>query len=375
MEKFSVLVPDGESEFALFAMHGFMNKPHLKINVLANNPWVPARFSRQCHKFIYHPPQADYHQRLETVLWVVKETGADVLLPTGIEGIKFAGSVRSELSEVIAVAPVPEPEAFDLVNNKWRLAQFMAEQGIAGPPTIFASMDAAFDQQLRAMKFPILAKPYMAWGGEGIRRFETLAEFENFVAEYGPERFRNRYIIQTFLNGYVVGLNILSRQGQILAHTMQRGIIPNTTKWAAAAAIRFIQHEGVLETAQKLLAALKWNGFGNLDMFFDTDDRQVKILEVNSRFWGSLRGSYVAGVNFPYLACLAGLNIPFDSPTYELAQYVHPKTALKVGLSKLLGKQQNEFAFDETGLKYLLRDPVAEAARAFYQETASDQWQ
>ncbi len=375
MEQISVLIPDGESEFALFALHGFMSMPHVKVFVLSNQSWVPARFSRQCSKFFYRPTGRDPEKRLAAVSEIVAETGAKVLLPVGIDWIEFAGANRQALNQVMAVVPVPEPEAFKTVNNKWLLAQFMEAHGVAGPPTMLGELNDDFEAKLQAMRFPILAKPYMAWGGEGIRRFDTLAEFEAFLAEYGRERFNNRYIIQSFLNGYVVGLNILGQEGKILAHTMQRGIIPNTQKWAAAAAIRFIRQEGVLEAAQKLLAALNWSGFGNLDMFFDSDDNQIKILEVNSRFWGSLRGSYVAGVNFPYLACLAGLNIPFDSPSYELAQYVHPKTAIKVGLSRLLGKNEKEFAFNETGLKYLLYDPLAEAARALYQETADDQWQ
>jgi predicted ATP-grasp superfamily ATP-dependent carboligase len=356
-------------------MHGFMNMPDVKVYVLSNNPWVQARFSRQCQKFFYRPNSRDPVERLAAVAEIVKKTGVKALLPVGIDWIEFAGVNRAALSQVIAVAPVPEPEAFKTANNKWLLSQFMQASGVAGPPTILGELNADFECKLQGMRFPILVKPYMAWGGEGIRRFDTIAEFEAFLTEYGRECFNNRYIIQTFLNGYVVGLNILCKEGKILAHTMQRGIIPNTQKWAAAAAIQFVRQEGVLETAQKLLTALNWSGFGNLDMFFDTDDNQVKILEVNSRFWGSLRGSYVAGVNFPYLACLAALNIPFDSPTYQLAQYVHPKTALKMSLSKLLGKNQKEFAFNETGLKYLLRDPLAEAARALYQATAGDKWQ
>ena len=306
---------------------------------------------------------------------IAREAHIDVLLPVGVDWIEFAGVMHAPLSQAMAVVPVPEPEAFKTVNNKWSLAQFMQAHDVPGPPTILGTLDDNFEQQLHALKFPILTKPITAWGGEGIRRFETLPEFEAFLAEYGHERFKNRYILQSFLTGYVIGLNVLCQEGKILAHTMQRGFIPNSQKWAAAAAIRFVWQEGVLEAAEKLLTALKWSGFSNIDMFYDTTDNQVKILEVNSRFWGSLRGSYVAGVNFPYLACLAAHDVPFSCPKYELAQYIHPKTAIKEGLSKLLGKGQNNFTFNETGLKFLLSDPFAETARAFLQETAGDKWQ
>ena len=155
----------------------------------------------------------------------------------------------------------------------------------------------------------------------------------------------------------------------MLATTMQRGIIPNTQKYAAAGAIRFIKEEKFMAIAQRLVTALKWSGFANLDTLYDSEDDQLKILEINARFWGSLRGSLVAGVSFPYLACLAALNIPFPMPDYQLAKYIHPKTAVREGMAKLLGRSpKSEFAFQDTGLRFLAADPIAEAMRVFRQE-------
>jgi len=77
----------------------------------------------------------------------------------------------------------------------------------------------------------------------------------------------------------------------------------------------------------------------------------------------------VAGVSFPYLACLAALNIPFSVPDYQLAQYIHPKTAVREGMAKLFGKNsKNKFVFQETGLRFLVADPLAETIRVFRQE-------
>jgi len=375
MEKISVLIPDGESDFALFVMHGFIGVPNVTLTVLSNDRWAPARFSRHCYRFLYRQIGADSQERFEAISQIVKETGVDVLLPVETDWIEFAGTMRQSLPQLLAVTPIPEPETYRIVNDKWLLAQFMQEHQVPGPPTVLGTLDDDFEQQLRTIEFPVLTKPVTAWGGEGIRRFESLPQLQAFLEEYDQERFRNRYIVQSFLPGYVIGLNVLCREGSILAYTMQRGTIPNPQQWAAAAAIRFIRQEGVLETAQRLLTALNWSGFGNIDMFYDTSDGQVKILEFNARFWGSLRGSYVAGVSFPYLACLAALDIPFQVPDYRLAQYIHPKTAIKEGTLKLLRKSQHDFTFSETGLKFLLNDPLAETIRALRQQFSSERWQ
>ena len=151
--------------------------------------------------------------------------------------------------------------------------------------------------------------------------------------------------------------------------TMQKGIIPNTQKFAAAGGIKFIHEERFFSIAQRLVSTLGWTGFANIDTLHDYRDDQLKILEINARFWGSLRGSLVAGVSFPYLACLAALDIPFQIPDYNQVYYIHSKTALRQGLLKLLGpSRENGVSFWETGLRFVFSDPLAEVLRAFRQE-------
>jgi hypothetical protein len=50
-------------------------------------------------------------------------------------------------------------------------------------------------------------------------------------------------------------------------------------------------------------------------------------------------------------------------------RYFHSKTALREGLARLRGKNREQnLTFGETGLKFLLADPLAETLRAFGQE-------
>jgi predicted ATP-grasp superfamily ATP-dependent carboligase len=370
---FSVLIPDGESEFALFAIHGFIDFSQVKLYVLSNQRWAPARFSRYCHKFIFKKFGDEANERFDAVADVVRQNQIDVILPIEMDWIAPYDARRQALSELTAIAPVLDSKSFELTNNKWSLFKLLQAHDIPVPPTVLCTFDNDFEQQIQQLEFPVLIKPVTAWGGEGIRRFDSISQLQEFLAQCDPEKIKDRYIVQSFLTGYVVGLNILCREGELLACTMQRGFIPNPQKYAAAAAIRFIENKDVLETGKKLAAALKYNGVANADMFCDTQDNQIKILELNTRFWGSLRGSFIAGVSFPYLACLAALDIPFPVPDYALTRYIHPKTALKERVLRVLRRGRYEkFPFEETGLKYMLADPVAESLRAVRQQLSSD---
>jgi predicted ATP-grasp superfamily ATP-dependent carboligase len=373
---FSVLIPDGESDFALFVMHGFIDFPQVKLYVLSNQRWAPARFSRYCHKYIFKEFGTDVSERFGTIAEIVRRNSIDVVLPIEMEWIAPQDARRHALSELVPIAPVLDSKSFEVANNKWLLFKLMQDHGIPTIPTVLCTLDNDLEQQIRHLEFPVLIKPVTAWGGEGIRRFDNMSQLQEFLGQCDSERIKNSYIAQSLLTGYVIGLNILCREGQMLAYTMQRGFIPNPQKYAAAAAIQFIKREETLETGRKLTSALKYNGVANIDMFYDTRENQVKILEVNARFWGSLRGSYVAGVSFPYLACLAALDIPFSAPDYELTRYIHPKTALKEGILKVLGKSQYEkFPLEETGLHYMLADPIAETLRALRQQLSGDREQ
>jgi len=367
-ESFSVLIPDGESEFALFVVHCLAPFP-VKLHVLSEERWSPIRFSRYCHTYTFKQTGPDEESRLNAVADIVKKNKTDVFLPTETKWISFAIANQETLSAFVAVAPLPDPKSFEIANNKWLLAQFLEENQIPGPPTILVTYDDLFEKKLQDIEFPVLLKPVTAWGGEGIERFDDSSNLRYYLEQQHPERTKGRFIVQSLLPGFVVGVNILSRRGKMLAMTMQRGIVPNTQKYAAAGAIKLIREDKFSAVVQELISALGWSGFANVDTLYDNRDNQLKILEMNARFWGSLRGSLLAGVSFPYLACLAALDIPFPMPDYEFGHYFHSKTALREGLLRLLGKsRESDFAFRETGLRFLLADPIAEAMRAFRQE-------
>lgn len=369
---FSVLIPDGESEFALFVMHCLAPYRNVRVHVLSGERWAPPRLSRYCKSYTHWPNGTDDWARLDTIEQVVHKQQIDVLLPTESKWISFVVAHREALSKCVAIVPLPDPAALQVANNKWLLARFLDEHHIPGPPTVLVTYDQAFERQIQEMVFPVLLKPVSAWGGEGIERFERRDDLLRYLEHTDPEQIREHFIVQTMLQGFVVGVNILAREGRMLATTMQRGMIPNTTRYAAAGAIRFVKDARFAAIVQELVTTLRWSGFANLDTFYDSEDDQLKILEINARFWGSLRGSSVAGVSFPYLACLAALGVPFPLPDYELVRYFHPKTALREGVLRLLGKNREEhFGLKESGLQYLLADPLAEMMRALRQASSS----
>jgi glutathione synthase/RimK-type ligase-like ATP-grasp enzyme len=364
---FSVLIPDGESGFALFAAHCLSYFSNVKIYVLSKERWSSIRFSRYCHSYTFEPVTDDA-THLEGISKLVSKNKIDVLLPTDTKELYFALANKEVLASMAALAPLPDPKAFEIANNKWLLSQFLEENQIPGPPSILVNDNHEFAARLKDLEFPVLLKPMTSRDGKGIKQFDTPSDLMHFLDQQRPDTIRNRFIVQGFLSGSDVDLNFLSRDGEMLALTIQQAIIPNRRKYGAAGAIRFIQNEKFSAVARKLVAGLAWSGFANVDTICD-DNNNLRIVDINARFWGSVRGSLAVGVSFPYLACLAALDIPFPMPNYEPIRYFHPQTALREEILGILGRsQERNITFRESGFKFFLTDPIGEIIRVYYQE-------
>lgn len=366
-EPFSVLIPDGESGFALFAAHCLSYFSNIKIHVLSKERWSPIRFSRYCHSYTFEPT-ADDAAHFDSISRLVSKNKIDVLLPTDTKDIYFMLANNDALVNIVALAPLPDLKAFEIANNKWLLAQFLEENQIPGPPSILVDFSREFKEKLRVLEFPVLLKPITSRDGNGIERFETPSDLIRHLDCQQPEKMRGRFIVQGFLSGSDVDLNFLSQEGKMLALTIQQAIIPNTKKYAAAGAIEFIKNEKFFRVAEKLVTGLTWSGYANVDTICDKDNN-LRIVDINARFWGSVRGSMAAGVSFPYLACLAALNIPFPEPDYDAIRYFHPKTAIREAMLNIIGKSRHHrITFRESGLEFFLTDPIGEVARIYAQE-------
>jgi hypothetical protein len=92
---------------------------------------------------------------------------------------------------------------------------------------------------------------------------------------------------------------------------------------------------------------------------------------MNPRYWGTLMGSVHAGVNFPYLACLAALGRPFPQTDYQPITYADKSVALKQALQMVVGRSLLAgFRFRNTALSVALKDPLP--ALAHYWKTIVD---
>jgi predicted ATP-grasp superfamily ATP-dependent carboligase len=266
---------------------------------------------------------------------------------------------RNEVEQIAAMPPLSSSELFDVVSDKWRFAQFLEREGIPHPKTIYIERDESVEARLSELKFPILAKPRRASGGHGIRRFDEYHVAFRWISERGDV---DDLLFQEFVHGSLIDCNILSRGGEILAHTIQRALLPSRSPYKPPAGLEFVDNDHALAVTAKVLRALEWSGVANFDLIYDQERGEIRVLEMNPRYWRSLLGSLVAGVNFPALSCLVSEGRTFHPPAYRHVRYVKPETSLGLLVGRYLGRASPISSVGETGLPFVLRDPIPEVA-------------
>ena len=116
---------------------------------------------------------------------------------------------------------------------------------------------------------------------------------------------------------------------------------------------------------KEVIESLNWSGVVHFDLRYNEKDNQVRVIEMNPRFWGSIVGSFYAGVNFPYLAVLLGLNREFPKFEYKHIRYVDGKTAVRIWTNKILQRKSSIQYFDHSKLENHFMDPFPMLVSAY----------
>ena len=362
MKSLFILVLDGQSDFSIPVIRCLAGVPGVTIHVLSIERWAPSRFSRHTSSYEFLDIGEGTDQRLEVVRDAVRRRHIDVILPVAEDAIRFVASRREDLVQISAVTPTPELQQFELIRNKWGLARFTADHGVPSPCTSLFESSGDVEQFAMGLKFPVLCKPTDRSNGSGI---QLCADREAFIRFAKSEQVNeSQYVIQEYIEGFDIDCSVLCVEGRILAYTVQKGFISNSLRFAPPVGIEFVQEEKTLGVVTHLIRELKWTGVAHVDLRFDTRDNVPKVIEVNARYWRSLLGSLVAGVNFPHLACRTALGEKYPVPEYRHSRFISKPLSSIRHLLRLPWKTSNvPISFGETNLKFTFQDPLPDLVR------------
>jgi predicted ATP-grasp superfamily ATP-dependent carboligase len=356
LKNISILIPDGENLMTIRVIQCLSQIRGIKIYVLSTRKYATIRFSRFVTKFIYRPENNNVSDWVAHINNVTEKYSIDVIMPVFETGIRKLVENRNLLIYASKVLIPKTPEQFEIARNKWLLYLQLEKIGVPSPKSYDLIGGKLDSKELLKLNFPALIKPKweLQGGGKGIRKLSNLRDLENFQR---INKHKDYFFIQEYNKGKDLGCNVLCKDGEILAYSIQLGTLFQDQEFKPQIGLEMIQEDSVYKATQKLMKSLKWTGVAHIDFLYDQDKREFFVLEINPRYWLTLQASIISGVNFPWLYCLAVLGEEFEMPLYKKIEYLDLKGLFKTIRKNPLFLLKIKFIWNNTPIKFMFQDP------------------
>ena len=216
-----------------------------------------------------------------------------VLVPSDCESARMTNRVRDRLK--VRIARSPDKAMLDLFDNKWRFYHLCKEHDLNVPLTqiVASKSELNFSSTVREFGLPFILKPLDQHGATGVRLISSEQDYHENILENEDYQFAP-LLVQRYVRGIDVGLNVLSIEGKVQAIAMQQRAYPQNEE----AKIRFFSNPYLEKVAYILCEDSRYDGVMNVDARIEEQTGNVYLFEANPRFWVSLSASVWCGLNF-----------------------------------------------------------------------------
>jgi predicted ATP-grasp superfamily ATP-dependent carboligase len=348
----NILIPDGDSTWALSVMQCLSQAEGYNIFVLSSTKRTATKFS-SCTSYY------KFYERTSDIEWIdiinseIEKHAITVVLPIAEQEILFFIKNKEQISSLALISPLPNLKDFETAVDKRKLSDFAKIHNIPHPNSFYFTSGTDTQGILSQIKFPILIKPLHLKGGDGIQKINARDTFQKYL-----EKANDNLFVQEYIEGYDIDCSVLCLNGKILSHTIQKGNLKGDNDFAPQLAFDFFQNEEVLEVAKLTMSKLNWSGIAHLDMRYDTRANNFKLIEINARFWGSIEGSMFAGINFADHVIRLALNQEVSYKDAEVIHYMRLKGVVKSIKNNPLFILKRQYLLNNTQTKTFLKDPL-----------------
>lgn len=216
-----------------------------------------------------------------------------MLVPADTQGIRMLNRIRSRLKARIVATP--ESSTLELFDNKWNFYQFCREHGLTVPTacSIGSKLELDFALAAKQLGVPFVVKPLCEAASNGVHAIFSEADYNEKIRNNDAYQFAP-LMIQQFISGTDVGLNLLAVHGKVTAIAVQQRVVQQRV----GSKIRFISNDYLVNVAHILAGESGYDGVMNVDARIESGTGRVFLFESNPRFWRSLSASVWCGLNF-----------------------------------------------------------------------------
>lgn len=262
--------------------------------------------SRFSQLFLEYPsPRQSPDQFVDVLSELVKQHRIDILMPMTELTTELLLSNKNAFHG--ATIPSSDLQTVDSLANKYALMKMAEVLGVPVPTTWYADDPDSLPVRLEEFNYPLVLKPGKSWlrhqkqwGRAAVRIARDSSSARTILNNEAAFR-AHPFILQEFVCGHGAGVFALYDHGKPLAffaHNRLREKPPSggVSVLSESTAVDPI----LLSHARSLLDKANWHGIAMVE-FKVAPDGTPYLMEINTRFWGSLQLAVDAGVDFPWL--------------------------------------------------------------------------
>jgi hypothetical protein len=251
------------------------------------------RRSKYCAAFVCTPP-GFFESTPEHAGGVLREAaehyGACRIVAADLDAVRLLSWSREHIG--IPCFPIPPPDVFETVNNKWRFYSFCVEAGLPVPRSSLVERfdDNSIDRLFAEFPDRFVVKPLELDSSKGVVCIACREDLRRLIFD-NPAYPAGPWIAQEFIDGDDVGVDLLAIDGSIVLQATQRRIMD-------ARVVEFFPCPQLVSAAGRFAAAIRFHGAANIDARINARTGVAMLLECNPRPWGSIADALFCGMNF-----------------------------------------------------------------------------
>lgn len=300
----TVLILDANTRSAL-AVTRSLGKRGVKVFTADESVSSLSGSSRYSHLYFQHPSaRIEEDKFISAINEFCLKHQIDILMPVTelTSGLLLKHHGLFEKS----ILPFADLETVNALADKCKLTALAKKLDIPTPPTLETKAGLVPDNEISNRDFPQVLKPGLSWlkteSGwihTSVRMPGSKYEVKQLIEE-DPAFQNHNYLLQEYVAGHGEGIFAIYNQGEPIAFFAHKRLREKPLDGGVSVLSESVDiNPTLLKYAKKILDHVSWHGVAMVE--FRVDEGNIYLMEVNTRFWGSLQLAIDSGVDFPWL--------------------------------------------------------------------------
>lgn len=319
-----ILVLDAAQRSALAVTRSLGKLDNVVVVTSDSTPNALAATSKYSREYLPSPSSADEPQAyLDWLEKICTERHFSLVIPVTEITSQLVLMHAARLIHVHL--PFASYETVMSLADKYRLLEQAKASGVPVPAFTLVKNAAELDKH--ELTYPCVIKPCMSkiftpqgWISTSVKLLFDEADLTAALAS-APYLAYHPFMLQAFIPGTGAGIFCLYNKGQAVSFFAHQRLREKPPQGGVSVLSESVAVDPKLKHyAQQLLDHVHWHGVAMVE-FRVTPEGTPYLMEVNTRFWGSLQLAVDAGVDFPALLTQLELGMTPDLPTdYRVGQ-------------------------------------------------------